>query len=158
MKLYRSALSRPGYDCVVKPCGVDGCGERPGSSHGRHCTDWVYAVHSRRASLSLIVFSGEFGSPEITAEMASTITWPMIADLTLCATYQVPPGEYVYNANARDCRWLDRCFTHASWGLRASSVWELCGGRRQFDQTEAFWRELEAAFLRICEERSLVLE
>ena len=157
LALTRSAIARPGYDCIAKPCGKNGCVDGH-PQHGRHCVDWLYAVHSRRACLSLVAFSGIFATPEITEEMRKGITWPMLADLTLCVTHEVPPGEYSYNrGEARDCRYLDRCYTHATWGLRASEVWAEIGGRAQFDQTESFWRRLEDVFFRIVEERAIEL-
>lgn len=157
--LVRSAVARPGYDCIEKPCGVNGCGERPGACHGRHCVEWLYAVHSRRACLSLVVFSGVYATPEITAKMREGVRWPILADLTLCATYEVAAGDYSYNdGRARDCHYLGRCFTHASWGMRAEQVWREIGGRDRFDQNESFWRALEGFFFRIANERSIELE
>ena len=52
----------------------------------------------------------------------------------------------------------DCIFTHASWGLRATEAWEEIGGRKQFDQTESFWRGFEGLFFRIVAERSIELE
>ena len=52
LALTRTAIARPGYDCIAKPCGKNGCVEGH-QQHGRHCIDWLYAVYSRRACLSL---------------------------------------------------------------------------------------------------------
>ena len=157
LALTRTAIARPGYDCIAKPCGKNGCVEGH-QQHGRHCIDWLYAVYSRRACLSLVAFSGIYATPEITEKLRSCAKWPMLGDLTLCATHEVAPGEYSYNrGEARDCLYLGRCFTHASWGLRAVEVWEEIGGLAQFDQSESFWRGLEDVFFRIVKERSIDL-
>lgn len=160
--LNRSARLRPGYDCKANPCGKGGCGTIPGTSHGMHCHDWIYAVHAKRACLSLVIFSGHFLNAAAERTMREETVWPMPAQLEFCARYAAPEGSgyaiVLGHADAMDCPALGRCYPHASWGLRARDVWEECGGRATFDQSESFWKAFEGIFFRIVEERNIVLE
>ena len=59
-ELTRFFTLTPGYDCIRQPCGKNGCGSSPGSSHGISSDKWRYAIGDGLVAVSLLVFSGNF--------------------------------------------------------------------------------------------------
>ena len=56
---HRAITITGGYDCIATPCGIRGCGERPGASHGIGSAYWGYIVGAgTEAALVLTVDSG----------------------------------------------------------------------------------------------------
>lgn len=70
-ELQRIVRVRPAYDCIVQPCGRNGCGERPGASHGRHNAEIHFILRSERAEIVLSVGTG-WDLPETPRNMRSS--------------------------------------------------------------------------------------
>lgn len=133
----------PGWDCIRHPCGKNGCGERPGASHGIHCEDWLYVVSDGDVALSLTVFSNVY--PDSVPEDDRLPKAPWGADLSLHVGFPLP----TFTAGDDDeCPWLDggRCYQggHYSSALQGGEFWEEHAGRDHgFTQPESFWMALE---------------
>lgn len=138
----RISEKRPGYDCVRYPCGKNGCGTRPGASHGVHCEDWVYAVSDGRLALSLRVFGGVFPA-SVPPAPALDARYPTGAGLFLHVGYRFPghdaDDECEYVAGGR-CFTRERCSYTASGDFLALHFRKAAG----FEQPEPFWLALAA--------------
>lgn len=107
MKLERFVRMFPGYDCVRRPCGKNGCGSRPGDNHGVHSDTYIYVVRPVErptTAMTLSVFSDRFPAsvPRETLEPLLAVRpglpslgipdrsiYPMGADLSLHTTFYV---------------------------------------------------------------------
>ena len=142
----RQSYKRPGWDCIRNPCGKNGCGTNPGSSHGIHGDDWVYVVSDGPFALSLTVFSHQFPAtvpPETVRRLADA--GPFGADLSLHVGLPVEDGR------ARDCEYVEggKCYQGHRWSsVSAADEFWLDSARPgdSFDQSEGFWRALEQRF------------
>lgn len=136
----RWAYVQPGYDCIATPCGVGGCGTRPGSSHGQHCDDWVYIVAPDEGdcALALVVFSGVYPrGPRREAHGA---------DLTLHASWTNDREQIRDGVAGEECQLLGGapCYRVWSSALHADEFWREYGAPGgALEQPESFWRGLE---------------
>jgi len=48
----------PAYDCAVRPCGKNGCGERPEANHGRHYAELHMILRAERAEIIFVASTG----------------------------------------------------------------------------------------------------
>lgn len=135
----------PGYDCIANPCGKDGCGTRPGASHGRHCEEWIYVVQDGDVALSLTVFSGAYPNGDTTE--------PTGTDMTLHVGFPIDRDQIAGRPDAieniHDCRFVSggKCY---QGGFFSGSLVASEFVKAQFDksaapdaQSDGFWIALE---------------
>lgn len=145
--LRRIVETRLGYDCIATPCGKNGCGTHPGSSHGRHGDEWVYVVTDGDFALSLVVFTDNLNGGKLPGRRTA---YPIGADISGHASR--PSGEdQIREASlGQECTYLDggRCWTCWSSGLAASEFVKEHGfDADDREQNEGFWRALEAKWI-----------
>lgn len=140
-KLTRVMRLREGRDCVRKPCGVNGCGQHPKSSHGVRCDEWIYTVHDEQLALTLVVFSGDFPAT-VPAADRRIFTYPKPGHMVLCEQVD-EKEEFLW----QECLYLGKCQMLSDWSLYARTVWEACQGGASYVQEDAFWHAFEQEFL-----------
>lgn len=147
--LRRIVETRPGYDCIAKPCGKNGCGARHGASHGRHGDEWVYVVTDGNFALSLVVFTDNLNGGKL--PFKSTL-FPKGADLSGHASKPSSEEQIREASPGQECAYLDggRCWTCWSSSLAASEFVKEHGfDADDREQNDGFWRALEAKWSEI---------
>lgn len=138
----RKTIVVPGYDCIAHPCGKNGCGVRPGHSHGRHGDDWMFVVHDGDCALSLTISSGKYPGDLPPRE-------PHGSDVSLHCAFPIR-REHVAGVedDSRDCELVPggKCYQGSAFSsaLQAQTFFEhhfaVAGGLQQED---GFWTALE---------------
>lgn len=148
--LRRITHTRPGYDCIEKPCGVHGCGTRPGSSHGRHSDEWWYVVTDGAFALSLRVFTNVLNNKPWPPGKAPGGTYPMGADLSGHTDRATSEDDIREGSTGDLCEYIDggRCWTAWTSGIAASEFVKE-NAVDIFEQPDAFWRALESRWREI---------
>lgn len=155
MKPERISTRTPAFDCILHPCGRNGCGTYPGSNHGRHSEEWRYIVRTEDVALSLLVYSGFF-LPETVRTDPSYYQHekPRGAGLHLHLTFPVDREDLRLSRTMKPCDALagGRCFagdsfTHYKYDpiVVAMTVSDPVQAR-DFDQPESFWKVFEGVF------------
>lgn len=146
--LRRIVETRPGYDCIAKPCGTRGCGTTPGASHGRHGDEWVYVVTDGAFALSLVVFTDNLNGGKLPG---SGSRYPVGADLSAHANRPTSEEQIKEGAAGEECAYITegRCFGGWTSGLAASDFLKEHGFSEEREQNEGFWRALEAKWSEI---------
>lgn len=138
---------RPGYVC---PNATDhaACADRsPDHHHGRHGDEWWYAVAFDDVALVLQVY---------TAYLGSQMLWDAPsygADLTTHTAFPCSREEIVDGASDSTCEYLlgKRCYwSYAPGG--ASQFFTMHGDPAQAEQSESFWRAMEARLVDVAEQ------
>lgn len=142
MSLRRITNTRPGYDCIAKPCGDRGCGTNPGASHGRHGDEWIYTVTDGQTALSLVIFTNRLGGEQMPCRSDSH---PMAANLDLHTPYPRTEEQIREGEKPNECEFIDcgRCFMNGGSILAARDLYQP-HRVDSVEQTEAFWLALEA--------------
>lgn len=140
----RTSKKRPGFDCIRHPCGRNGCGTRPGASHGVHSEEWIYAVSDGDVGIVLLIFSGVFPStvppsPEIDRLM------PMAAGMQFHVGFptddESEPQECEYVAGGTCYQGPGRYLSYLGSDEFMRAHFDEGAG---FDQPESFWLALES--------------
>lgn len=144
----RLSRRNPGYDCCVRPCGKNGCGTRPGSSHGRHPEEWIYVLKGRELGLSLLIFTNIW--PEFTPQFIKDEDRPPRgADLSLHVGFPIDREQLAARGeHPRDCTWVGvgKCWQGSTWSTSLGAdefVREHFVIADGFEQREPFWQQLE---------------
>jgi hypothetical protein len=142
-QLRRIVETRPGYDCIAKPCGERGCGTSPGSSHGRHGDEWVYVVTDGDFGVSLVVFTDNLNGGKLPGRSTA---YPIGADLSGHTSRPAYEDQIRKGESGQACAYLDggRCFSCWTSALAASEFVAEHGISEEREQNEGFWRALEA--------------
>lgn len=144
----RKAIVIPGYNCIDKPCGKNGCGERPGASHGQHCDEWLFVVSDEvgDVALALTVGAGNFPrgprqDPE-GYDLSLHVAWPtdrlQIRDST--------------QPNKNCTLVTGGCFVPYSTALGADEFVAHLVASANTDQSDSFWLPLEDRFAQLAKE------
>lgn len=160
-----------GYDHILLPCGVNGCGTVPSGSHGRHGEEWFYAVAAddNLTAISLQVYTSRM-PPQVLADPTLRARWPgeafaryergMPAAIAMHAAPSLAGGEVDYDdcfALGGPCRIVGSTYTlgETLWAVNGSRVApsapdlnaELGCTPDYFEQGERFWEALERLFV-----------
>lgn len=140
---YRNTV--PGYDCRTT------CEHEYGGDHGIHGDDWIYVVEAadRKTALVLTVFSHKYPPTVDVANLPAVMIRPVGADLSLHVSLPTTPDACVTPHEGVRCAYVDGgCHTHYTSALAARDFYTK-HGNGDVEPTEAFWRELEAVFVRL---------
>lgn len=131
----------PGYDCIRKPCGVNGCGTHRGSCHGIHNEVWRYVVIDGDIALALMVGSGVY--PEtVPEEHRHDPDKPSGDYLFLHIGFPTKREQLLPGAAApEECEYVGKCYAGEA-GSAARFVEAHFVGKT-FEQPESFWLALE---------------
>lgn len=146
--LVRSSRLIPGYDCGTSPCGVNGCGSRPGSGHGIGPEMWIYIVSDGEVCLSFHVSSGRY-PPAVKNRHAGEEKMD-VHSLYIHSSFPMDVDELT-RPLPEVCEWLEvPCWTDP-WSMsHAKDLGERAGISHQFEQSEQFWSVLEdESFMRM---------
>jgi hypothetical protein len=141
-KPYRSSEVFPGYDCILHPCGKNGCGTHPMSSHGRHGDEWTYVVTDGKFAVSLTVFTnrlnGNLHPPLRTFSPRGT----EVLFHTHTSNLEEERGGI---RSGSKCAYLagGHCL-HEMGPVGAARAFFAEHGRGEYEQSEPFWLALEA--------------
>ncbi len=148
MNVERITYSSPGHDCDSNPCGKNGCGTKPGASHGIGSETWYFGVADREAGLALSfrVFTTKY--PETVPHHRRTDK-PSGAAVALHATFPLREDDIRSGVTPQDCEMLGKCYV--------GDVGYLVGDERLMPhfieaygidgQSERFWDVLTSLFL-----------
>lgn len=130
----------PGFDCIAKPCGRGGCGERPGASHGIHCDEWIYGINDGQVAVALRVFSGIY--PKSVAQNRTRLdgTCVQVDGHTAFRIEGQGPSDDL------ECCWLaaGRCYPQRFSLSGADDIYRSFQPLEQFEQPAEFWARLES--------------
>lgn len=135
--LKRKAHVRPGYDCGVRG---DACKHAKQGDHGKHGDEWWYSVTGDVAALSITMFTGLYPAGR---EKLSNGKLADGADLTLHTTFPVSHEQLL--SKPERCDLVRECYRAWTSGLAADEFFDAYGVQT-FEQTETFWRALEAKY------------
>jgi hypothetical protein len=148
--MIRHSQRIPGYDCIRTPCGKGGCGTTPGSSHGVHNEEWLYAAIEENAgapgdvAVSLTVNTGIYPDTvpahqrvqyEAAAlDLSAHVAWPFTRE-DVRADERGMPCSLVASG---------RCFVFRSTMIAYARDFAARSGLvTDFEQPERFWLALE---------------
>jgi hypothetical protein len=139
----RKTIVIPGYDCISKPCGRNGCGERPGANHGQHCDQWIFLVSDEAGDvvLSLRVSAGNFPRGPVRP--------PASHDITLHVGWPTNRDQVRDSSEACPCKWVTsgKCFCPYDSPSDAHQFEQHLDLKCSHDnQPESFWLALEERF------------
>jgi len=136
----RQAVIVPGWDCIAHPCGQYGCGKDPGSSHGRHNDEWMFAVTNETEDVVLTLTINSGVTPCCAPEP------PDASDLSCHIAWPTSREQIKINAPPQHCSFVrGGCYVYFTTCLGARKF-----GEKYFvpelktEQPEAFWAALEA--------------
>lgn len=141
----RGTQVRDGFDCIKAPCGKRGCGERPGSSHGRHGDEWVYSVTDGEFALTLVVFTNLLRGVEFDGCSAELRNYfPKGAGMYSHSRSPTSEEQIREGFTGEKCEFLDGgvCFSGWSTALGGDEFFKA-HGRNALDQSSEFWRMFE---------------
>jgi len=148
-KMYaRYWVVREGYDCITKPCGKNGCGERSGSNHGVRAEKWFYGLIDHEAGLALSLDVTTTKYPETVSRahrFRDVATGGMVC---LHAAFPVEEDDIREGRAPDDCDMLGKCYRAGCGGLIADEIVKkhFVESRGIDGQHEEFWETLTEIF------------
>jgi hypothetical protein len=143
----REALLRAGWDCARFPCGKDGCGTRPHSSHGMRSAEWIFSVADAEIALTLVVDSGVYPESVPLEEVARAvrgIEYPFGTAMGVHLGFPTTIAQLM--SDPEECPLLPgcKCFPGGTSVLAGREFVEKhLIPAAQLEQPEEFWTALE---------------
>lgn len=130
----RYSVKKPGYDCKFAPCKHD-----PPGDHGIAGEEWWYVVKDGDRAVAVNLLTTIF-PPTVPKDWVKNMK-PTEGAISTHHTWQ----EADYETSHEDCEWLDGKTCYGDVGfLMGKYLWERHGHNGKFEQSEKFWKALEA--------------